>query len=297
MSGGISRAGRLLRVIAVFGWLVLASGLGMAAIFGENNLDDASRGEGRFDVPIPDNCALREKLGYETPAAGRIAKIDRAGFKTYLATGETIIRDDVIISAAHILMRDGRERLQRDERLVFEVLEPAGGRCFLRSYPIIGFKAFTDDPANPVCAHLDVALFRLGGHVRSYRPLDLATPEIVEEFRSGQRLAIKIGFANHPSVDFGRYWSIVSARAYSAKRHDPSCRNPDLFAHDGDSWNGESGASLRIDRKLVGIHLRGYAGEYAEFSTARANIGALLSDGLRADINAYVAALDESGKD
>lgn len=264
----------------------------MAAIFGENNLDDARLGEGGFERPIADNCAMAEKLGHETPSTGRIVKIDRTGVKTYLGTGETILRDDIVISASHLVIRDGDKNLDIDDALVFDVLEVTNGRCSLQSYPIKTFEYFTGDPANPRCAHLDVALFQLHGHVRDYRPLELAPVDLVEEFRSGRRSGVKIGFANHASVNFGEFWSIVDLHAFPVERQDPSCRNEALFAHDGDAWSGESGASIRIDGKLVGIHLRGYDAEYPDYAPYRGNIGALLGSELRRRIAEFMTNID-----
>lgn len=282
----------LLRPVFGIGIVFATCIVGMAAIFGENNLDDARLGEGMFEVPYPDNCAMFETLGHATPSTGRIAKVDKAGMKTVLGTGETIVRDDIVISASHLVFRDGRETLDRNDELVFDVFEPMNGRCVVVSYPISGFQAFADDPANPRCAHLDVALFRLDGHVRRYRPLELAPAELVADFRSGRKKGVKIGFANHPSVNDGQYWSIVEAAAFPVERHDPSCRNAALFAHDGDAWSGDSGAAIRIDGKLVGIHLRGFDSEYSAYAPWRANIGTLLGSELRMRISDFLAGAD-----
>lgn len=264
-----------------------------AAIFGDNNLDDVKLGEGRFDTPYPDNCAMFRKFGSSTPSTGRIAKIDEAGTKSYLGTGETIMREDVVISASHLVYRDGRQTLDKGDKLVFDIFELQNGRCGLRTYAITDFEPFAGDPDNPRCAHLDVALFRLEGHVRAYRPLELASRDLVEDFRSGRRKAIKIGFANHPSVGSGRYWSVVEARAYPVERRDPSCRNANLFAHDGDAWSGDSGAALRIDGQLVGIHLRGFDAEFPAYSAYSANIGALLGSDLRGRIMDFIIKVEE----
>lgn len=289
MSGAQARFCHLLRITTAFGLLIVTCATGATAIFGDNNLDDAALGEGRFDRPYPNNCAMYEKTGFMTPSAGRIAKIDRSGIKTYLGTGETVMRDDVVLSASHLVFRDGRSIIGSGDELVFDIFELRDGRCSLRTYPILAFEPFADDPANPLCAHLDVALFQLGGRVREYRPLALADSGLAEAFRSGRRRGTKVGFANHPSVDFGRHWSIVEARAFPVERRDPSCRNTNLFAHDGDAWSGESGAAFRIDGKLVGIHLRGFDAEYPAYTPYRANIGALLGSDLRERIMKFLA--------
>ena len=282
----------LLQLALAIGWPISASASSraqeMAAIFGDNNLDDAANAEGEFDRAVPNNCVLYEKLGRKTPSTGRIGKIGKDGNKVYLGTGETIIRDDIVISAAHLVSQGDATPLSPGDRLFFEVLEPSGGSCSFISYAVGSFETFTDDPRVPRCTHLDVALFRLNGHVSDYRPLELASPELVEEFRSGRRTAVKIGFPNHASVSYGRQWSIVTARAFRLERHDPSCRNDFLFAHDGDAWSGESGAVFRIDGKLVGVHIRGYDEEQTHYINSRANIGALLGPQLRQGIIDYV---------
>ena len=266
--------------------------LELAAIFGDNDLDDAVTGESGFGKPFPDNCVLYDSLGADTPSTGRIAKIDGSGSKTYLGTAETLIRDDIVISASHIVTASETARIRPDDELVFEVHEPADDKCRISTHRIIDYRVLTSTPSNPRCAHLDFALFRLEDRVAFYRPLKLASPDLVEDFRTGKTAATKFGFANHPSTDFGRAWSIVTTTARPLESRDPSCLNANLFAYEGDAWSGESGAAFRVDGEMVGMHLRGYDNEFSEFSKSRANIGALVSNEVRQRITAIMRELN-----
>lgn len=265
-----------------------------AAVFGGNQLDDAAHGEGRFGEATPNNCTLFERIGRDAPSTGRIARLAGDGTKTYLGTGETLIREDVVVSAAHLVMELAAPR-SPGGHLVFEVYEPSDKGCRTNSYRIEDYRALTSTPSSPPCAHLDIALFRLDAPVTSYRPLKIAPIDLVEAFRAGRVAATKIGFANHPSTDFGRDWSIVTANAMPLAVRDPSCRNANLFAYEGDAWSGESGAVFRIDGMMVGLHLRGYDSELATFSPARANIGAVVGAEARRLLLHEIGRLGDSG--
>jgi hypothetical protein len=214
-----------------------------AVLFGENNLDDM-----RTKHNEPNQCS--SKLGAEAPPTGQLYKI-RNGVEEYLETADTVMKNDVIVTAAHAFKYRGKTEILPSDKIVFRVWQNIYDakskkmQCEKQEYSIslanvhLGTEDAYLDPCN------DFAVIKLDTPVRAYEPLELAPDNKVRQAATGEVDLLLTGFAYHESTNWGEDLSMLKGRVYdsipSGSRY-AKCEN--AFEHDMDSTIGLSGGKF-----------------------------------------------------
>lgn len=208
------------------------------AIFGDNNLDDMREVHG-----MPNQCY--SPIGRETPPAGRII-LERDGRSHFIGSAQTVHREDIIVTAAHLFWRDGEPRIRDTDRIYFEVFVGSSENCRVERYEVDIDNMIVGSESPQSNRENDFAVLRLDRPMTAYYPLELPPNGLTARVVAEETDVNLVGFVNHESTNNGRDISVVMCKSQTPPEDNFYHQGRTIFFHDCDALPGMSGAAMNI---------------------------------------------------